>query len=46
MTRHTIYLIYLDGVFFDACLSYSEASRIMWDGSKKWTVVRRSADDY
>lgn len=44
---HTIYLIYRDGVFFDACLSYSEASRIMsTNGPGRWTTRSRSAEDY
>jgi hypothetical protein len=45
--RHTIYLIYRDGVFVDACLSYSEAARIAtsWDGHK-WEIKQRTAEDY
>lgn len=43
---HTIYLIFHNGVFVDACLSYSEANRIVPWGESGWKIKRREAEDY
>lgn len=44
---HTLYLVFRDGVFVDACLSYSEASRLTpYEPGHKWEIRRRQAEDY